>query len=302
MFGFLKRLLFGSEATVNKNYAVPEHKEEPKAKNKKSSILNNPDFIAFKESRLLLIESKGSLMGNLEAICPNCSAPLPKFPSRKVKCKSCQNPIYPRLHPLLDDEKKRLFTEKEEALFPEFQAYLTSSDVFDTFLINAFKRWEVKQQLAATYQTDPEKIPESDVNWKIYNDRYTSAIGDGDFYIARDTRVQMIIQLLNEGKTNNVKELAFETIYLAYTIEGSTPKEFLNGSLEDNIFYNTREIHFPELNFYYRAGLTLPEIKEGLEKFCEQTQYDKIFKISPKQAYEEFKKDYQGFLSSIRKE
>ena len=103
-------------------------------------------------------------------LCPNCTTPLIKPPSSKIKCKSCQKPIYVRTDYRTDD--KLYLSEKQKDDFDKakkehfFQKEwrrkladlgITESEFEDT-----------KQELAKKWGINPAF---NDVVWRIFNNQ-----------------------------------------------------------------------------------------------------------------------------------
>jgi len=74
------------------------------------NIINDHDQAEKFENSLI-----DRIKDNADPICPNCNAKLTKWPSRKVKCKSCDKYIYVKSSFIIKDKKLPLTqTEKEK--------------------------------------------------------------------------------------------------------------------------------------------------------------------------------------------
>ena len=98
------------------------------------------------------------------AHCPNCGVQLQKFPKRKIKCKSCAKPVYPRKNPVTNQVV--LIKETDFDRLRELQCYVDGS--WESWFSNFFELETIRAQLATEWGLDDAaKVPVADAGSTI---------------------------------------------------------------------------------------------------------------------------------------
>jgi hypothetical protein len=310
MLDILKKLLgLDSKATTNQSESDSVQDDETYSSPWAVKPRVDPEFIQSKINRRAYIQKEGAKFGLTTLNCPSCGVSLPKFPGRKIACKSCKKPIYPRVSLLSLSDEKRLFKESELKTLREFDAFSSSLEAWERIFREEYELFEEKVEIAKNWGCKAEAVPDSDARWGQLNKEYLSSMDNNDFYAARNTRVEMIRQLIGEGKLTRAKVFVGETIYLAYTYQASMARH--NLSIVDDKLHASKEyidsvisdqtIPSPEMYLYSRKlNLTVAEVSQLVFEYQEQTGMPHALGLPIQVAILNFKRDFDAFNDSLK--
>lgn len=203
-----------------------------------------------------------------EIKCPYCSFVLEKMPTRKQKCKSCNNEYLVRTHYIT--KEKIILTDKEAISYDkEKEKYYIDKSLVDGLKLHIdVDKEKIDKLVKITTKELTEKFgkPASlgDVAWSVSNKMVMEAIKDNDLNMLSFLYFQMSLYLYESGRDyRELKAKSFELDLLNYKkSEVVTKIEVLatNESCE----------HCKSLNG------TIYSIKEALEKKilpCKECSY-----------------------------
>jgi hypothetical protein len=218
-------------------------------------------------ARVAELMSIAEVFGTREQLCPSCEKPLPRFPKRKSKCRSCGEFVYPRKNPIT--ERYVLLSEKDFPLLEEL-AYL-SNGYFDAWFEDQRELDLIRKQLALQWGVDDyRKVPVADAMWRRTMNRTTECLAKGDWAGYRAAQAEGIRQLSGERRYENALPLIYEYIYLTYNIDDN-----------DEL---SREL-----------GLVLPKkmnaLREGYLAYMENCDLTQVFGGAPGDAFRKYEKE-----------
>lgn len=108
-------------------------------------------------------------IGKTEPVCPHCSSPFAKMPTRKTKCPSCQKYVFSRTRPF--DRKVLL---REEDLEPLEEQWSIVNRKHDEFVRQRERRASTRDAPHRQFGMAPS---ESDVTWRLLNEDLLIAHG-----------------------------------------------------------------------------------------------------------------------------
>lgn len=148
-------------------------------------------------------------IGNEGALCPSCNQDLPKFPMRKIICKSCGKPIYSRTRPL--DKKKVLLSDSQAQVVEEQWAAVNGN--LSEFRRERERETKARCELEAKFGQAPS---ENDVRWRILNEDAMKHASNGDIGLYTNTQREMSEILIKEGRYEQALTVVLAVCYLDY--------------------------------------------------------------------------------------
>jgi len=228
--------------------------------------------------------------GLREPKCPYCGIDLPKFPSRKTKCKNCQSLIYSRKEPISGE--KRLF--KEDDL--DFHAELThlKNGSWDWWNAQREEIAEAKLELATEWGSNLENISDTDARWRI-NQKKTLVAMQGCRYSELLTLKEDAIRLLSsEGANDKAIKLIPECLALCYAGPSITEEMGL-----PSLLYFPNELGSPQVCLFLHVEPDLEKI-ELVFKNCDiANKYCELFQRSKEYVWDSFLKEVQEYQSAV---
>jgi hypothetical protein len=155
-----------------------------------------------KENETVLTE-----IGNVEAVCPNCSAPLPAFPARKSKCPQCGGFFLVRTRPL---DRKKVLVTSDDAKVIEDQWNLVSG-IFDALIYEDNDLQEARKALTKELGFPPT---ETNIKRAVCLKKQEIHSKQQDWGLYRNVRFQLSEFDRSEGKIASAFALLLEVCYL----------------------------------------------------------------------------------------
>jgi hypothetical protein len=159
-------------------------------------------ILGLKKTAITLSEKNDLMPSETPAICPYCNQILIKFPSRKTKCKHCNNIIF--IIKSNENNQKILSTEKQFNLVET----LNSNEYFKNRWIKVFEGYgitEVDFNSQKTKLDSTQLIRNNDVFWSLFNSLLFNNANNPS--LLSNIYYDMAIFLLDEGKKDNFKFL-----------------------------------------------------------------------------------------------
>lgn len=148
------------------------------------------------------------MIGNTDPICPYCSKPLDKMPSRKKSCPHCGKFMYVRTRPV--DKQRVLVTEDGVKDIEKQWAAIHARQRAMQFVEQEEFEKE-KEILASRFGREP---PDNDVLWALHNKHLLEHTRMNNWGLYRNTRLGMAELLMSEGKRRQALDTYLEVAYL----------------------------------------------------------------------------------------
>ncbi|ALM70318.1 hypothetical protein [Vibrio vulnificus] len=156
--------------------------------------------------------------------CPYCNYELEKEPKRKVKCKSCKKPIYPRKEPLSGDQ--RLYREGDLFLLEELKA-LADGWWHDWYEANKGVL-NARKNLAKEWNVDEVNVSIADARWRESHTNLTEATKKQDWDLVYSAYEAMLRQVQREKSQDKTP---LEELVAGLLVTGYGRERSINGYL-----------------------------------------------------------------------
>ncbi|EHC7286921.1 hypothetical protein [Vibrio parahaemolyticus] len=156
--------------------------------------------------------------------CPYCNYELEKVPKRKVKCKSCKKPIYPRKEPLSGDQ--RLYREGDLFLLEELKA-LADGWWHDWYEANKGVL-NARKNLAKEWNVDEVNVSIADARWRESHTNLAEATKKQDWDLVYSAYESMLRQVQREKSQDKTP---LEELVAGLLVTGYGSDRSINGYL-----------------------------------------------------------------------
>lgn len=156
--------------------------------------------------------------------CPYCNYELEKVPKRKVKCKSCKKPIYPRKEPLSGD--LRLYREGDLFLLEELKA-LADGWWHDWYEANKGVL-NARKNLAKEWNVDEVNVSIADARWRESHTNLAEATKKQDWDLVYSVYESMLRQVQREKSQDKTP---LEELVAGLLVTGYGRERSINGYL-----------------------------------------------------------------------
>ncbi|MFH4640614.1 hypothetical protein WKW39_03780 [Vibrio alginolyticus] len=156
--------------------------------------------------------------------CPYCNYELEKVPKRKVKCKSCKKPIYPRKEPLSGDQ--HLYREGDLFLLEELKA-LADGRWHDWYEANKGVL-NARKNLAKEWNVDEVNVSIADARWRESHTNLAEATKKQDWDLVYSAYESMLRQVQREKSQDKTP---LEELVAGLLVTGYGRERSINGYL-----------------------------------------------------------------------
>lgn len=250
------------------------------------------------DARLKELPAIAQSFGLKEANCPTCDNDLPKFPKRKIKCKNCSNPVYPRKNPVTG--KVVLISEDAFDLFFELTAY--ANGTWDSWFANHYELETIRAQLGKEWGlNDASKVPVDDAEWRRITMKANESLACSDwvgYMSARDSGIRF---LSRERRYREAIPLACEYIYLAYNVNQMERAYELAGIPEDmRTPIGPLKMHGPQVVMIDMVQPDIEKLRIAYMEEMTQTGLHRAFGMSPEEAFDRYRQERDEHYEALR--
>lgn len=246
------------------------------------------------ESQRRQLEEQWSVFGGNEPICPSCQIALIKFPSRKIKCKSCNKSINRGKNPLTNeyilfcDKQKRLYTELLWLSDGTWQRWFDDFDEIDS----------IRNHLCHVYKSPHTHIPFNDIIWAKVQKNLGFLSRSNQWYLYVRELETGIRFLDYEHNARAALPLIYQFIYLTYNVSS------LSGTELERYSIIPKQIGTPQIflieNLMKDLG-NLEEFDNRYIDFINASGYPKIFLGTAQEALNQYKKEKKDYYDELFK-